>query len=74
MGKNIKLNVYGRLLMAKQSEQGWELFFLGNDGKNRPANDLVVPSFINEKELVIYISDLCHEWATEKNPDVFCLS
>ena len=42
----------------------------GDEGKMRPAEDLMVPDFITEDQLIIYLSDICHEWASEKYPDV----
>ena len=66
MNKAIKLNVYGKLVLALKSDHGWEIFYQGNDGKRRLADDLFVPSFISEEEIEGYLSDLCHEWATDK--------
>ena len=71
MSKSIRLNVYGKYIQARKSDHGWELFYIGGEGKSRPAYDLIVPEFITEVELIDYLSDLCHEWATEKNPRVF---
>jgi hypothetical protein len=70
----IKLNVFGKRVSAQKTEQGWEVFFLGDDGRKRPAYDLVIPSFISEDEIESYLSDICHEWATDKNKDVYKLS
>jgi hypothetical protein len=44
----IKLNVFGRLMLAGRAASGWELFDFGNDGKRRRATDIVVPDFISE--------------------------
>ena len=41
------------------------------NGKRRAADDLVVPLFFDGAALKGYLSDLCHEWANEKHPDVF---
>jgi len=71
MNKPIELNVYGRIVLAVKSDEGWHLMYKGREGKNRPAHDLVVPDFIEETELVGYLSDLCHEWATVKFPAVY---
>ncbi len=73
MNTPIKLNVYGKMVLANKTDQGWQLFFLSGDGKRRPANELAVPSFITEEEIEGFLSDLCHEWATDKNPDVFMI-
>jgi hypothetical protein len=70
MNKTIKINVFGRLLTAEQSERGWTIYYLSGDGKRRIADGIVVPSFITDLELDNYLADLCHEWATEKNPEV----
>ena len=40
----------------------------GLRGKRRPAMDIVVPHDIQESEIEQYVDDLCHEWATERNP------
>lgn len=71
---HIKLNVYGKMVSAQKTEQGWKVFFLGDDGRRRPATDLIIPSYITEEEIEGYLSDMCHEWATNKNSDVYKLS
>ena len=43
---------------------------LGNDGKRRPASDIIVPSNIAETEIGQYLEDLCHEWTTDRNKSV----
>ena len=70
MSKSIKMDVFGRLVLAMQSDEGWSIYYLSGDGKRRPANDIIVPSFVNESEIENYLADLCHEWATEKYPEV----
>ena len=70
MNTSITLDVFGRLVLAVQSDQGWSVFYLSNDGKRRPANDIVVPASVTGSELETYLADLCHEWATDKNPKV----
>lgn len=69
----IELNVYGKIIIARQSLEGWGLRYKGKDGKSRPAHDLIVPDFIREEDLIGYLSDLCHEWATDKFPTVYRL-
>jgi hypothetical protein len=66
----MKLDVFGRRLLVEESEDGWSVFYLGPEGKRRPAHDIVVPSFLAETEIEGYLADLCHEWATERHPDV----
>jgi hypothetical protein len=68
--RSIKFDVFGRRVLAVRSETGWQLFYLGADGKRRPATDIVVPGDVRESDLDQYLGDLCHEWATEHNPTV----
>ena len=70
MPKSIRLDVFGRQVLAVRSEDGWQLFYLSADGKRRPTVDIMVPAFVTESEIVSFMADLCHEWATEKHPEV----
>ena len=70
MDNSIRLNVFARQVIAVKSEDGWQLFYSSADGKRRPADDLIVPPFIAESEIVSYLEDLCHEWASYKHPGV----
>ena len=61
----MKLDVFGRkILRAERGSKGWRLYYLSDDGKKRPATDIVVPRSVKEDELVAYLEDLLHEWAT----------
>ena len=66
----ISLEVYGRRVMAERTATGWQIFYTSADGKRRRADDILVPDFVTESELVDFIADVCHEWATEKYPGV----
>ena len=66
----ITINVYGRLMTVEKRDNGWRVFYPGADGKRRSAEDIVIPDFVGESELENYLSDLCHEWASEKHPTV----
>jgi hypothetical protein len=70
MDNSIRLDVFGRQVLAVKSEDGWQLFYSSADGKRRPADDLIVPPFLSESEVVSYLEDLCHEWASDKHPEV----
>ena len=70
MDNSIRLNVFGRQVLAVKSEDGWRLFYSSADGKRRPADDLIVPPFVAESEVVSYLEDLCHEWASDRHPEV----
>jgi hypothetical protein len=64
------LDVFGRNVLVVGPENGWQAFYVGNDGKRRPATEIIIPPFLSESELEEYIADLCHEWATERHPEV----
>ena len=66
----MKLNVFGRLVEVARSNEKWIVFYLGNEGKKREANDIVLPSNLTEADIAEHIADLCHEWATPKNGEV----
>jgi hypothetical protein len=70
MNKPIKLDVFGKLVLAINSNDGWEMFYLSEGGKRRLATEIFVPNFVKETEIENYIEDICHEWATEKHPNV----
>ena len=66
----MKLNVFGRLVEVSKDHHGWKAFYPGTGGTKRLAHDIVIPSDLDESELVDYIADLCHEWATLENNEV----
>jgi hypothetical protein len=68
--KSIKFDVFGRDVLLEKNESGWEVFYIGSEGKRRPARDIVVPPNIQESKLAQYLDDLCHEWATDRNNSV----
>lgn len=63
------LDVFSRSILAEEREGEW-LFFYPGEGKRRPADDLRVDPGLSAEEMVGALADLCHEWATEKHPDV----
>lgn len=65
-----RFNVFGRHILAIWSDDGWTVFFVGSEGKRRPAEDILIPRDISESEVEQYLSDLCHEWASTRNPEV----
>ena len=65
-----KFDVYGRRMLIEESAQGWEAFYLGDEGKRRPATDIMIPNSLYAADIAQYLADLCHEWATERHPEV----
>lgn len=66
----MKLNAFGRHIEIVRHNDTWKTYYLGNEGKKRLAEDILVPSDLGEEELVGYIADLCHEWTTPRNNSV----
>ena len=67
---SLKFDVFGRLVLIAESGDGWVAFYMGAEGKRRPAKDIVIPADIPESDIEQYLGDLCHEWATEQHPNV----
>ena len=68
--KSLRFDVFGRQILITKSGNGWAAYYLGAEGKRRPATDILVPSDISESEVQQYLGDLCHEWASEQHPSV----
>ena len=64
--KEFRFNIFGAFIAITGSEGSWKAFYLGADGKRRPA-DFVVPGDVAEDELCEYLADLYHENATPRN-------
>ena len=67
-----KYSIFGREVLIEKCQNGWSTFYQGSEGKRRNAG-IFVPPEITESELTLYLSDLCHEWATERHPSVIRL-
>ena len=70
MKVRLKLDVFGRMVLVERSANAWEVYYLGGDGKRRRADDIFIPSSVDEAELERYVADLCHERATARHPNV----
>jgi hypothetical protein len=68
--RDMKYNIYGRKFEIVKDDGKWIVFILGSEGKKRVANDIFIPSSVSEENLVSYLEDLLHEWATPDNDDV----
>ena len=65
--KSIKFDVFGRDVLLVERDNGWKAFYVGAEGKRRPATDIVIPPGLPESKLAEYLDDLCHEWASERS-------
>lgn len=64
----MKYSIFGkRLVEVVRQDGGWVVFYLGNEGKKRIAQDIVIPSSVSEADIEDYLADVFHEYATLKN-------
>lgn len=63
----MKLIVYGKMIEITRENEQWHAYYCGNEGKKRLAKDIIIPRHLGKDELVEYIADICHEWATDRN-------
>lgn len=63
----MKFNVYGKKIEVTRKDDNWRVFYLGNEGKKRSAENIVIPSSVKQHQLKAYLADICHEWATKQN-------
>ena len=61
-----KFNIFGTLIAVRGAAGAWRAFYLGAEGKRRPA-DFIVPCDVEEQALCEYLADLFHEAATPRN-------
>jgi len=61
----MKFDVYGRKIEIVKHDNQWRIFYLGDEGKKRMADDITIPSHLAESDLLNYLADLCHEWSRE---------
>ncbi|MDO3525932.1 hypothetical protein ACNRBH_04070 [Ralstonia pseudosolanacearum] len=62
-------NVFGRVMTIVRTGDGWTCYWLGSEGKRRPA-EISIPPDVTHAELGQYLYDIYHEDATPRNGDV----
>lgn len=61
----MKLDVFGRkTLEIVRRDNKWLAFYCGSEGKKRAADDLRIPASLSEEEVLGYVADIYHEYAT----------
>ena len=66
----MKLNAFGKCIEVISRNDKWVVFYLGDEGKKRLAEGIVIPPTIIEEQLIEYLSDLLHESARPNNSEV----
>jgi len=64
-----RFKVFRKLVAIGGAPGAWQAFYLGADGKRRPA-DFIVPGDVAEDALADYLADLFHEDATPGHDSV----
>lgn len=70
MSRNLKFDVFGTDVLVSRIADGWSAYYIGTEGKRRPAGDIVIPAELAEDDLLAYLADLRHEWASDRHPRV----
>ncbi|MEX5215175.1 MAG: hypothetical protein NW703_13540 [Nitrospiraceae bacterium] len=70
MSTPILIILFGRMAQLVRTEGGWELYLLGNEGKKRRVQEFAASPTMCEAEVLGYLDDLYHEWASEAHPHV----
>lgn len=60
-----RFKVFGKLVAVTGGKGARQAFYLGAEGKRRPA-DFVVPADVADDDLAEYLADLFHEDATPR--------
>lgn len=67
----MKFEAYGKQIeILKESDDRWSVYYLGCEGKKRTADDIPIPTDLKEDELIGYLEDILHEWASPERNSV----
>lgn len=70
MSTPIVFDVFGKRIQSVRTAEGWELFEVGNRGKLRRFGGTIVPPKLSEEQLIAFLDDLFHQYATLSHPRV----
>ena len=60
----MRFDVFGRfVLLVERDGEGWRVLELGEDGKRRLFEDVMLPPHVGEDEIAALLADLLHELA-----------
>ncbi|MCB1896609.1 MAG: hypothetical protein H6945_18465 [Zoogloeaceae bacterium] len=60
----LRFDLFGRPIEVVREGGRWRVFYLGNEGKRRPAADIEIPSEVTADTLEGWLDDMFHEYAT----------
>lgn len=58
-------DVFGTTMRINRVAGQWLLYRVSEDGKSMRINDVAIPDELREAELMGYLDDIFHEYATE---------
>lgn len=67
-------DVFGRDVLLEFIGTKRKAYYLGNEGKKRPADDIQVPDGLDLDDCIAFLADLCHEWARPGRNEVILIS
>lgn len=65
----MKIDAYGNVLEIIKENGEWAIYILG-EGKKRRSFDIVIPSDLDEQNVILFLEDILHESATPENPRI----
>ena len=71
MISSMKVNVFGKIMLAECRNGIWTLYIDSDTSIKRPIRGFLRPPFLDEDELLTYLDDMYHEHATATHPCVF---
>jgi hypothetical protein len=62
--ESLLFDVFGRMMQTKRTDGRWQLVLFGAEGKNGPCTDVSVPSHLSAEDVLTFLDDLYHEFAS----------
>lgn len=66
----MRLDVFGKIIEVSRDGKKWQVFYIGEEGKKRLAEDISIPGEIQEDAVPLYLADILHEMARPGKEDV----
>jgi len=57
----LKFNVFGKRVAVERRADAWRVFYLGVEGKRRPAEDIRIDADADPDAMRGYLAALCYE-------------
>ncbi len=70
----VKFDVFGQRMLVQRRDQQWILYKDSDTGIKARIYDVVIPDDLELPALASYLSDIYHEYVTDKHPEVVCLT